>query len=298
MKVKPAAMRALAATAVFGNVLSTARAAPIRQVPLMNDVDTFSSTQSAPPSGSLAPIGLPPVLVRPGKLPQLQLGKPGVVEVPARATNATVIERSFPLTPAGAGAFSFGFADYPVGEESFYELDDSQTTLPAPLKGDAHLIEGNNHSDDLFMYLARPLGPNEGVVPNGIYRVEMTVQFASNAPTSSWGVGGSPGSSVYMKGHVVNREPRAAKTGRAPFSVDKGNQAQMGTEAMSFGVYGKDGDSDDDSWQLQTRTARSVEDVKATDDGKLWLYFGSDSGFEATTKLYVKSVDVKLTPRG
>jgi hypothetical protein len=124
------------------------------------------------------------------------------------------------------------------------------------------------------------------------------VQFASNAPTSSWGVGGSPGSSVYMKGHVVNREPRAAQTGRAPFSVDKGNQAQMGTEAMSFGVYGKDGDSDDDSWQLQTRTARSVEDVKATDDGKLWLYFGSDSGFEATTKLYVKSVDVKLTPRG
>ena len=49
------------------------------------------------------------------------------------------------------------FADYPKGEEGFYELLFEYSKLPFPLdqnKG-ALRVFGNNHSDDLFMFIKR-----------------------------------------------------------------------------------------------------------------------------------------------
>jgi hypothetical protein len=46
------------------------------------------------------------------------------------------------------------FADYPLGEESFYELSYELSNLPTPLNTNSGALKqsGNNHSDDLFMF--------------------------------------------------------------------------------------------------------------------------------------------------
>jgi len=293
MKVKNAAVSALALGSVATRGLFGAQAAPlVVQKPFFAAKDV-----AAPEAPGLA---LPPAWCPPSsstrasgaRLPRLRLGTPalgpGVV---------APIDLKMPLTPEEAARFTSGFADYPTGQEAFYELVAEPRPLPGDLSGPSFLLSGNNHSDDLFMFLARELGAREGVTPGVEYDVEMTVRFASNQPLDSFGVGGSPGASVWMKGGVVDRAPRAvADGGGSHFSLEKGNQSVHGRDAWAFGPYGKDG-SDDASWQLQIRTARSEAPVRATDDGKLWLYFGCDSGVEATTSVYVASVDVTLTPR-
>ena len=50
-----------------------------------------------------------------------------------------------------------GFADYPQGEEDFFELVFDHRELPENLDPSrkALFLSGNNHSDDLFMFLKR-----------------------------------------------------------------------------------------------------------------------------------------------
>lgn len=99
------------------------------------------------------------------------------------------------------------FADYPVGEETFYELDVAHSKLPEPLDQNQNTIKqvGNNHSDDLFMFLKRKV---TGLQPDQQYDVTFAIEFATDAPSNSFGVGGSPGSSVYIKAGATQMEPK------------------------------------------------------------------------------------------
>src|ERR1700722_503038 len=69
----------------------------------------------------------------------------------------------------GSNGFVGDFADYPVGTEDFYELSWgwenllSQTELKKGL-----YLSGNNHSDDLWMYVKRRI---DGLQPNTAYEL-------------------------------------------------------------------------------------------------------------------------------
>src|SRR5262245_22784969 len=63
---------------------------------------------------------------------------------------------------SGTNDFMASFADYPVGMDTFYELRSGVATLPSPLSGGSFVLEGNNHSDDLFMYMFRRV---DGLTP-------------------------------------------------------------------------------------------------------------------------------------
>ena len=79
------------------------------------------------------------------------------------------------------------FADYPVGEESFYELSWGWDNLPAEVTVDGKeasktlskglFLSGNNHSDDLFMFVKRKI---TGLDPNTAYSVQFSVLIESN----------------------------------------------------------------------------------------------------------------------
>src|SRR6267378_5393573 len=96
-----------------------------------------------------------------------------------------------------------GFADYPAGQESFYELTaqcaDSSTNLNR-----GFFLSGANHSDDLFMFIKRPVS---GLKPAKNYFVEASIEILSKAPTNCIGVGGDPGMSVYVKFGAPTVEP-------------------------------------------------------------------------------------------
>lgn len=184
------------------------------------------------------------------------------------------------------------FADYPVGEEEFYELEFGHDTLPEPLDQNQMAIKqsGNNHSDDLFMFMKRKVN---GLEPNTVYYITFTVEFATNVPDGTMGVGGSPGESVYLKAGATATEPQKVKDGDNFYrmNIDKSNQAQSGEDMVVIGDFSND--TDQDVYTLKTVTNESPFGAATDENGNLWLIIGTDSGFEATTTIFYNSVKVQ-----
>lgn len=185
------------------------------------------------------------------------------------------------------------FSDYPVGEETSYELSFTHDTLPTPLDKSkkALKINGNNHSDDLFMFTKKKL---TGLAPNTEYTIDFEFELASNLPTSSVGIGGGPGTATYVKAGASATEPqKMADAGFYKFNLDKGNQAQGGDDAVVVGTLGISGDAF--VYKLIERT-NEEETFKAKTDaaGNLWVFLGVDSGFEGVHTFYVTKASIRL----
>jgi hypothetical protein len=222
----------------------------------------------------------------------------GTLEIDEQAATAKPIALQWSFEDSAEEWFS-GFTDYTVGMESGIDFQGGQAALPSPLIGGGFSLRGRNISDDLWMFAARALGPAQGIVPNADYDVAMTVLVASNAPSGCGGIGGAPGESVSLKGHVVNTLPRAIVSGsKVSFSIAKGQQENIGPAALSFGNLAN-GDSCDapPSYRILSRSAKSIAPVRATSSGNLWIYFGSDSGFEGASSYFIDGVMVTLTRR-
>lgn len=201
---------------------------------------------------------------------------------------------------AGARGFEALFLDYPDGEEAFYELDSGHRALTgAWLQRSGFSISGNNHSDDLMMVVMRPL---DGLEPGERYRVELDMQFATNWPSGCFGVGGSPGESVYMRLGASTDKPgfEVAGDGNRRATLDLGQQSQSGGDALSVGNMANALDDafcgmTDRPWQFKrVSTAGQSFEVTADENGRIWVYGLSDSGFEATTTWYLAELTVHL----
>ena len=201
---------------------------------------------------------------------------------------------SFTFTQDAEG-WTGDFADYPIGEEESYELEFEYSNLPQPLntaKG-ALKISGNNYSDDLFMFIKKKVN---GLTPNATYEVTFEVEFASDAPRDSFGVGGSPGSGVSFKVGITNVEPDKIKeNGYYRMNIDKDNQANSGKDMLFIGDVGNG--LDEFKYNLVTRDNKDQRIIFTADkNGEGWLVIGTDSGFEATTTLYYNQIKVKFKP--
>ena len=186
-----------------------------------------------------------------------------------------------------------GFADYPVGEEEFYELESERSVLPEPLDQNTFSmkIAGNNHSDDLFMFLKKKI---TGMEPNTVYDVTLDVEIASQYPASSIGVGGSPGSSVFVKVGATPTEPLPVVDGDYyRMNIDKGSQSDEGQDMVMVGNIGIAGE---DFVYTLIRRDNENRPVRAQSDenGDLWLVVGTDSGFESTTTIYYNTIEANL----
>ena len=188
------------------------------------------------------------------------------------------------------------FADYPSGEDDFFQLDSGLRPLPNNLGDDTALfITGDNRSDDLFMYFRREIN---GLEPNTNYEVNLDIKLASNAPDGSIGIGGSPANSVFLKAGVTLIEPLPLvdTSGDLRLNVDKGNQANSGTDSVLLGDIAKpEGDTFDFDYEIIERTNQEPFVFSTDDSGSAWLYFGTDSGFEGTTALYYTNFEVDFT---
>ena len=215
---------------------------------------------------------------------------------PQSAPTQAILSYKFSERSAG---FAAGFADYPAGQETFFELQADYRELPKYLGGKRALfISGNNHSDDLFMFVKNRIG---GLRPGGAYAVTLQIQIASNAPNGSVGIGGSPASSVYLKAGVTNVEPVAVnRDGFLEMNVDKGVQSQPGEDAQVLGNIGVDTTTDAaGTSRYVLKNFRSQQFlVEADSAGNLWLFTGTDSGFEGTTSIYFTRIKASLRDVG
>lgn len=198
--------------------------------------------------------------------------------------------------------FVAGFADLPANYNAAqYALRSSRTNLPASLVGTnnykALFISGANRSDDLWMFWKRKA---IGLMPETVYEATFDLELVSAAAAGLVGVGGAPGESVFLKAGASTVEPRVVtdSQGWLRMNIDKGDQSQPGVAASVLGHAAKPDDGTT-NYALIRRDNRSSRIRAATAaDGSLWLFFGSDSGFEGTTSLYYTSFTAVLEPLG
>jgi hypothetical protein len=194
----------------------------------------------------------------------------------------------------GARGWEAGFADYPAADVAMYELEAEWRALPAPLAGrNGIFVSGNNHSDDLFMYIKRRLS---GLKPNTRYEVSFGVEFATNADSGCVGVGGAPGEHVSVKVGATEDEPEAntAGGGMIRMNIDHGNQSADGSDAVVIGnIANTQTDCTNDLYELKTLDNEdSPFEVFTGADGTLWALFATDSGFEGTTGIYFTRLEI------
>jgi hypothetical protein len=208
----------------------------------------------------------------------------------------------------GAQGWQADFADYPPAQRAFFELNAELRPLPQELgiNGTGFYIQGNNHSDDLFMFLKRRLTAADGVVPGQTYQITFTLVFASNTQSGCIGIGGAPGESVYMKAGASPAEPQVMTAPAldprgfawAWLNVDKSNQGQSGI-AASVATNVANGQPCNPILSPYVSVQRQHQHtslVNANSLGEIWLLVGTDSGYEATTRLYYQRIDVSLVP--
>jgi hypothetical protein len=188
------------------------------------------------------------------------------------------------------------FVDLPTDWDDIYELEFDHRPLPSYL-GDrkALYISGSNRSDDLFMFLKKQV---TGLKPNAEYRVEFTLRFATQAASGCVGIGGAPGEAVYVKAGAAPEEPvPVIENGWYRLNLDKCNQSGSGEHGIVLGdVANTLDDCHGDTYELKTLQGPSDGSfITRTDaNGSLWIFAGTDSGFEGKTSLYYTYIKATL----
>ncbi|MBX7494955.1 hypothetical protein K3172_03680 [Qipengyuania sp. 6B39] len=198
-----------------------------------------------------------------------------------------------------AALWSSDYADYSPGMESGIAFESGLRDLPAPLTGKGLLLGGRNASDDLLMYA---FSAYQGFAPDTDYKVKATVTIATNAPDSCFGAGGPP-SALWLRAGAAPRAPAKAYDPALQLvrvNVDKGEQAGDGTEAVVLGDIGTPdaGDCLSPTYAIKVLPERSDAPViRSTADGRLWLFLGTESGFEARSEYYLLSARFTFEPQ-
>jgi hypothetical protein len=193
-----------------------------------------------------------------------------------------------------------GYSDYTEGQEEQIDFKSGHRDLPEPLAArSGFLLSSYNVADDVFMYITRPV---EGLAPDTRYRVEIAVTFATNVPRGCAGIGGAP-DAVYMKVGASDLAPANVAgegAGYVSININKGDQAQSGTDVVAIGTVGKAAESTtcgDEPYELKSLATGDQDPIVTTDaDGRLWLVIGTESGFEGETAIYILEGEVTLTP--
>jgi hypothetical protein len=196
------------------------------------------------------------------------------------------------------------FSDYSVLiDRNRMMLDWGFRPLPDAVGGGSALfIQGDNLSEDLFMFFKRRV---DGLNPATTYAAAFEVQFATGVPYGCFGIGDSPGEGVHVKAGASASEPAVVIiNGRYQVALDKGNQATGGREAVALGDIASSVSGNAvgcqfwTHWELKTlRSGAGAVVVKPDASGSVWLVFGTESGFGGVTRLYYIRFVAELSPQ-
>lgn len=199
---------------------------------------------------------------------------------------------------SGSGEWSGGFSDYSEDmDRELMALTFEVRDLPEGVDstGQALFLSGRNISDDLFMFAKKPL---TGLTPDAEYEVSVDVSLASNAPSGCVGIGGPPGEAVTLKAGASAVEPKAElEDGSYRMNVDKGNQSTGGENAAVIGdVANSIQECHETPYAMISRSTEEPVRATTSSDGTLWVFVGTDSGFEGSTALYYEEIRIHLEP--
>lgn len=194
----------------------------------------------------------------------------------------------------GGNDWAHGFSDYDPSFAEGFEFQYGIRSIPGMGDTKGFLLAAQNRSDDLFMFLKTRL---TGLEPYRRYSLVAQISFYSNAGSNCVGIGGAPGENVYLKVGYSTDEP--IQNGY-DLNVDKGGQSDSGRNAMLVGNVAIDG-LECTGQKLGRKHVISKSDsplILDTDDsGSVWIFVGTDSGFEGLTELYYESIKLILKPQ-
>lgn len=193
----------------------------------------------------------------------------------------------------GAGTWSAGFSDYPITDADIYELVAQLAPLPSDNSRQGFRLKGSNRSDDLFMFIKTEVTELQ---PSTRYQLSGSLTFLSNAGVGCVGIGGAPGESVFVKVGASEIEPAQADY---YLNVDKGNQSEPGNDALMVGdVAASEADCSGNVFAEKTIEIELENgfEVQTSQSGSIWIFVGTDSGYEGVTDLYYTSIDLSLSP--
>lgn len=204
--------------------------------------------------------------------------------------NITVFSYSYEFSQSDEG-WEGDFADYPENDSIFYELKFKYDTVPGTSGNRKGLmLNGNNHSDDLFMFVRKKLS---GLKPNTTYRVLFNVRLASKEKTGAVGAGGAPGEGVFVKAGVSRVQPKKMLTdGTYRMNVNIGSQAEAGSDALVLGHIGVNATTSSFTEIYRNNNSASSFLVTTGQNGEVWVFIGTDSGYEGITTVYYTSIDI------
>lgn len=201
--------------------------------------------------------------------------------------------------PQMATAFSGGvdgwqgaYADYSPATEPTDVVWQARA-LPAPLSGNAYYTGGTNRSDDLFIYSKKKFG---GYLPSTQYKLSFEIEIATNQSAGCFGVGGAPGESVYVVAGAAPTEPKTVlAAGEYRVNLDRGNQGTPGKASQALGnIANAVPDCGAQVYQAKTLRSGAPLTVQSNADGEIWVFFGIDSGFEASSRVYYKTFSAQV----
>lgn len=200
----------------------------------------------------------------------------------------------------GSSGWLATFSDYSLNEVVPRRIAEIRALPPeVDSTRQGYYLQAVNGADDLFTYLKKPLTLEDGIEPNATYQVEFLVEFASNASTECFGAGGAPGLAVELKVGANPVEPVSTLNAeKLILNLDKGNQSSDGADATlagNIGVETDSCDSDTAKFVRAERRAAHVHRVRASEFGLLWLFVGTDSGYEGLNQLYYSRIVATLT---
>ncbi len=197
---------------------------------------------------------------------------------------------------SGVDNWTGDFADYPNDPimVPLYQLQLSHSNLPIPLNTSDWALRqsGKNHSDDLFMFIKKKV---TGLTPDKNYTVDFKVEIATNAASNMIGIGGAPGEGVKIKAGAISVEPiKVLNTTEKWYrmNIDKGNQSIGGIDMIVIGDFSNG--TDQNIYKIKQLTTTSPLNVRANQQGEIWLVIGTDSGFEGTTTIYYNFIQVVI----
>lgn len=207
-------------------------------------------------------------------------------------TPAPQISSSF---AASSDGWQGGYADYHADTappDVVWEL----RALPAPLSGQGYYTGGTNRSDDLFIYNKKKFS---GYAPSTSYLLRFEIEIATNQSSGCVGVGGAPGESVYVVAGAAPTEPKTVANSHGEYTVnlDRGNQATPGAASQVLGnVANAVPDCGPQVYQAKVLRSTAPLAVTSSASGEIWVFFGIDSGFEARSAVFYKSIKVAVEP--
>lgn|GEM_PF-5603529 len=196
----------------------------------------------------------------------------------------------------GQDGWQGNFVDLPVDyDPEIYELLYEYAAMPEGVNSEyqnAPSLQGHNRSDDLFMYMTRPI---TGLKHHTQYKVSFDILIASNAFAGGFGIGGAPGESVYFKAGVSNQKPEPLTTEDNYYrlNIDQGSQSNNGENAIVLDHIGVDIIDSEYKLKLLNNHDKSFEFSTGAND-KVWLLLGTDSGFEGLTRIYIPKVNIMI----